>query len=294
MPLQPKIPYESNNCKIVFRIKTPTKTLTETHWSGQQGVDAIPAVMDEAKAVGTLRHACLAAKCHIDQIIVSCPGFPRNTATDKSLSKLAATTASPENVGNDCAHVLMRGTDLYRTHIYIGGVPDAAIDASGPDKGVKGTFQARLEKFLTEGLIAKGWGWMPIEKDPALAPRTKILYVRAEPVVTPIPSIKTATPHGIEGSHVLVRVSRVPGATKALPINQLQFVDVVDATTLWSPSMPGPTEAITLKGGGTVQEVYYSFQPYTTFALRADTTRRRGIRIGAPLGRRKFKRTTGY
>jgi hypothetical protein len=301
MALQQKIPYSTSQIKATMSFHGPVKRWKEVHaHPGVYPAVTLQSAMVLGVSLANTRWNCLASDCFLDSIEMSVFTGNRKTwlYTWPTGGQGGPPTNGAENAGNDCLRLFMHSSKGPTKSIYLGGIPDSIINNDGYQGEAEGntTWYAYLQQYLGQLLPPNGWGFMGNANQFNGAPRKKIITIASTAIDPGTVIVTTAAPLGLpDFGSSLVRIGRVPGATQALPINQIwQTINPVGSAfqLLRVGNQVPPTTAVNL-AGGFAQIMVRTFFPYGYLQGISVSTRRRG-NSGGPKGRSKFKRTIGY
>ena len=293
MPLQPRLPLQTDRIKVKFVFSEGARKWSEVHWAPQTGASAMAGVLTTAQSLAVLRADLLANTCNFLRIELSCPNQPRNTMRDASVATFAKRTTQA-NTAMNTVPVLFAGGNLNRATSFIGGVPDNIIANGIVQTGGGKTWAKDLNTYCT-ALVNAGWGFMGRARDNTVAPRVPIKAVQNTAPALNVVTVTTRLPHQIGGgAQQFARVGGVAGATKAFPVNQLWNVTVLDANNFTLNGMPNLTQVFQLLSTGWAQNQVIVFHAYTNYVIKDPDTRKRGVRTEDVPAKKKFKRTIGY
>lgn len=296
MVLQPSIPYSADNIKVRFFFQSPSFRWTLNLWNSQVGPTNLQIALGQAITLGAQIYNITATDVVNFRIECSCINSKRNTARSAAYNYPFATPLKyPENNSDDCVRLLMRGTNAYRSSIYLSGIADANLNNDAIVYTGTATFQPALTQFIAL-LTAQAGNWGVMANNAAY-PRVRVLDVGLpNPVASTTPTITTALPHGLANAAIgYARLGRVPGASAVNPVNRIWQVQAVSPTQLDILNYTGNiATAWDLNGGGFVQIQSKVFSAFKACSAQVPGTHSRGVRTAAPRARQKVNRHLGW
>lgn len=304
MALQIAPPVDAIYGKITLFMSDGRITWTENHYMNSQ-TGNVADFQVQSVNLASRRTAILAGSCHLIAIRRSIVGRPKVYVTDNyddtGVSRAGNVT---ENVSKDAITLGINGVKsgatplgTYHSRFYLGGIPDPVMAGGLYDPDRNAAWVTALNSFLTYitsvGGSISNMGFLTLERDNAIAPKV-VLATAIVLAGGTIGTFSTEKPHLLQPGNI-VRLSRIPGVSAALPLNQNWRVkDVTDAQTFTIDLPAAAAVALHTQGQGFAQRQVITFASYYSQGRTFATTRARGVRVFAPLGRRKVRRTFGY
>lgn len=295
------IPVLNKTPRLTFFIKTPSRTISESHWYSIANAD-LATVSAAGNALAGKRAACLAGGAEMIAMRVSLEKVYKDSLVSTLTLGFTDTGFAPENMGNDALVISCQSGTLYRKVFFLGGIPDDVVAngtlvPSPPAPSTSGAWGKNFRGYLNwlqgGGGPGQAWGFLALQKGDS-APRIPILSM----LQNVGPSTLTVTTNG---NHMLaagdvVRISRYPYANINQPFNQLWYVATVPTPSTYTVSgwVTSGTAPITTGAGGWSWKQIRDVVPYTQVQFDSINTRKRGARAFLPLGRVKRKKTVGY
>lgn len=278
-------PIVGNPIRVTMFIKTPNKTLSETHWA--TGTSGTPkSVLTAATVPGgivQLRANLLGNDSNIQIVRASKDNVFRDSTIATSHFNPAGSTSTTDPAVN-CLNVRLESGDLYRRTLYLGALPDVVIVDGKYD--YTSPHYAKVRTYLN-ALSSGSWGFLAVDKGgaPLTNPQIPIAGITANTAVSPnVITVITLGPHGLTTGDA-IRISQVTGQFTRQFLGTW-FVDVATATTLILRDFP--TLALTpviIKKPGFLHTLKRVVQAYDNWGTLDLTSRKRGARTFLPRGR---------